>query len=184
MCRIDKLEGLSKKEYESRPLNERSCFDNLGRIAFHPESLERVKGHSVFCLEPLGDSPYRKSIWDSLSLGCIPVVFSLYSEITAPWHWGSWRNDSRVYIAEDELLQPNFDLIRHLRNIPREQIRRMQDAIARNAHRIQFAIDDLPFDSYETLVRRAASEATQFEANGVPPLLPGDTGQWIDVGTS
>ena len=50
--------------------------------------LRSVKGRSTFCLEPGGDSPYRKSLWDSLAVGCIPVVFSKYSELTAPWHWG------------------------------------------------------------------------------------------------
>ena len=30
------------------------------------------KQHSVFCLEPEGDSPFRKSVYDSIVSGCIP----------------------------------------------------------------------------------------------------------------
>ncbi|KAJ1458474.1 exostosin family-domain-containing protein [Pelagophyceae sp. CCMP2097] len=165
-------------------VDKAACFRNLQRRDFHPESLEVVKGQSTFCLEPLGDSPYRKSIWDSLSLGCIPVVFSLYSEVTAPWHWGSWRNLSRVYIPEADLLDEKFDLVSHLRAIPDDMILAMQRNIAANINRIMFAVDDLPFDAYEVLVRRAALEATAFERRGVPDLGEEDTGQWLDVGIS
>ena len=34
------------------------------------------KAKAVFCLEPAGDSPWRKSLADSITLGCIPVLFS------------------------------------------------------------------------------------------------------------
>ena len=35
-----------------------------------------LKQQSIFCLEPAGDTPSRKSIVDSITLGCIPVTFS------------------------------------------------------------------------------------------------------------
>ena len=31
--------------------------------------------NSVFCLQPPGDSPSRKSFYDSIMAGCIPVIF-------------------------------------------------------------------------------------------------------------
>ncbi len=31
--------------------------------------------HSVFCLQPPGDMDGRKAIFDSISTGCIPVIF-------------------------------------------------------------------------------------------------------------
>ena len=165
---------------------ERSkCFLGLGTTSFHPETMELAKAKSVFCLEPLGDSPYRKSIWDSLSLGCIPVVFSLYSEITAPWHWGPWRNASRVYVPEARLNDDAFDLVDHLRSIPEADVKAMQATIAHHARSIQIAVDDVPHDAFETLVRRLVAEVGAHEASpGFPaPFDPGETGQWLDVGT-
>ena len=47
----------------------------------------RAKASSVFCLEPEGDSPDRKSVYDSLLLGCIPVVFSRRTLALSPLHW-------------------------------------------------------------------------------------------------
>ena len=35
-----------------------------------------LKASSVFCLEPAGDAPFRRSISDSVVLGCIPVIFN------------------------------------------------------------------------------------------------------------
>ncbi|KAH8048209.1 hypothetical protein JL722_12613 [Aureococcus anophagefferens] len=164
---------------------ERSkCFLGLGTTSFHPETMELAKAKSVFCLEPLGDSPYRKSIWDSLSLGCIPVVFSLYSEITAPWHWGPGATP-RVYVPEARLNDDAFDLVDHLRSIPEADVKAMQATIAHHARSIQIAVDDVPHYAFETLVRRLVAEVEAHEASpGFPaPFDPGETGQWLDVGT-
>ena len=158
------------------------CFKGLGTTSFHPESMELAKAQSLFCLEPLGDSPYRKSIWDSLSLGCIPVVFSVYSEITAPWHWGGWRNTSRVYVPEKVFLDDDFDLVDYLRAIPPGHVRSMQDTIAKHANAINIAVDDLPYDAYETLVRRVVLETTKYEARPRRPFKGDEHGQWLDVG--
>ncbi|XWS09224.1 hypothetical protein CRYUN_Cryun40dG0067200 [Craigia yunnanensis] len=35
----------------------------------------RVFQSSIFCLQPLGDSYTRRSIFDSILAGCIPVLF-------------------------------------------------------------------------------------------------------------
>ena len=175
LCHVDLLDHKSKSK----------CFVGLGTTEFHPESMELAKAKSVFCLEPLGDSPYRKSIWDSLSLGCIPVVFSLYNEITAPWHWGKWRNDSRVYVPEQLLDDDAFDLVDHLRSIPENTVKHMQAVIAHHARSIQIAIDDVPYDAFETLIRRIVFEVAAYERRpGFPVAFdPGETGQWLDVRT-
>ena len=38
--------------------------------------LRRTMMRATFCLQPGGDSPYRKSVFDAALAGCIPVVFS------------------------------------------------------------------------------------------------------------
>jgi hypothetical protein len=58
---------------------------------------------SIFCFQPPGDMPTRKSVFDSILCGCIPVFFNL---LTGPlmyeWHWDmdTWANAS-VYINHE-----------------------------------------------------------------------------------
>ena len=44
--------------------------------------------NSVFCLQPAGDSPTRKSVYDAIVCGCIPVFFALDYQpvVTWPFH--------------------------------------------------------------------------------------------------
>jgi len=57
-----------------------------------------AKSKATFCLEPGGDSPFRKSLSDSIALGCIPVLFHSYSNAVAPWMWGDWKRNARVMV--------------------------------------------------------------------------------------
>ena len=135
-------------------------------IEHHDEHCDFISSHkaeSVFCLEPGGDSPYRKSIYDSMLLGCIPVVFSQYVENVSPWHWGVFRDDSRVLIDERAYAAGELDLVQHLRDIPRQRIAQMQAAIRMHAHRLQYALDDVPHDAVETLLTGAHELAEQRE---------------------
>jgi hypothetical protein len=59
-----------------------------------------LKGTAQFCLEPGGDSPWRKSISDSIAMGCIPVTFSEATSGVAPWHWRSWRSLGQVPVHD------------------------------------------------------------------------------------
>ena len=62
--------------------------------------------NSVFCLNPPGDSPTRKGLFDSLLAGCIPVVFDKYTlEDQYAWHVGADRFDSiSVYIPIEDMI--------------------------------------------------------------------------------
>ncbi|KAH8074435.1 hypothetical protein JL721_1996 [Aureococcus anophagefferens] len=142
-----------------------------GGGVWHPNLLKTVKARSVFCLEPGGDSPYRKSLWDDLAVGCIPVVFSLYAELTAPWHWGPWRNASRVYIPEAAYVDGTVDLFDYLARVPRADVARMQAAIAADAHRALYAADDAP-DAYDGAARGARPPASTRRGRRPRPVSP------------
>ena len=45
-----------------------------------------LAARATFCLEPEGDSPFRKSLSDSIGFGCIPVLFSNLTELVAIVH--------------------------------------------------------------------------------------------------
>lgn len=114
------------------------------------------KRNTTFCLEPPGDSPYRKSISESLLAGCIPVIFSKQTDSMAPWHWGPWREQSRVFIAAEDLYSGKIDLKEYLQTIPEKKIQAMQKVIAENAHKMQYSYDEVPGDAVEVILRHVA----------------------------
>ena len=125
--------------------------------------LAEEKQSAVFCLEPGGDSPYRKSIYDSVLSGCIPVVFSQYARAVAPHHWGSFRNASTVFVDEAAYAAGDLDLFAYLRGIPEEAVAAMQRTIDAHAHRLMYALDDYPHDAVENILVGAAHLARRRE---------------------
>lgn len=129
--------------------------------------LARFKSTATFCLEPGGDSPYRKSIFDSILLGCVPVVFSEYTNRVAPAHWGPFRAKSRVLVDEAAYAAGTLDLVAYLRAIPPAKVAAMQRAVAQQAHRLMYALDDVPRDAVENILLAAHHLATAREREKV-----------------
>lgn len=125
-----------------------------------------LKRQALFCLEPGGDSPYRKSVFDDIAMGCIPVVFSPYLRLVAPWHWGHFRNDSSVYIDQTDYLEGRLNLLDELRKLAStKRVMQMRKAIALHGHATQFALEDYPGDAVEQLLQGAAEHARKREAS-------------------
>ncbi|KAG2241480.1 hypothetical protein Bca52824_096536 [Brassica carinata] len=64
---------------------------NKGQDCDNPVTVMEVFQRSVFCLQPKGDSCTRRSIFDSILAGCIPVFF----------HPGSGYNQYMWYFPKD-----------------------------------------------------------------------------------
>ena len=118
---------------------------------------------ATFSLQPPGDDPARKGIIDSLTCGCIPVLFHPAQRRLWPYHWGAWANASSVLIhtaaggeteagstpharpharSYDPRQPRHTDVLAALAAIPQEEVRRMQAAIAANAHRLVYGFGD------------------------------------------
>jgi hypothetical protein len=107
---------------------------------------------ATFCFEPGGDSPYRKGFYDAMLAGCIPVVFGRYNARVAPWFVPP---GAVVALSESRYVAGDFDAVAALRKIPANDVARMQRALADGAHRLQYAVDDVPGDAFETLLTGA-----------------------------
>ena len=96
---------------------------------------------SIFCPAPAGDSITRKSIFDALVAGCIPVLFSRASLSQYSWHVPNDKlKDVSVYIPMTEISENNRNFIDILKAIPAEEVLRMQKNIEAIAPTLQYSV--------------------------------------------
>ncbi|KAK7406138.1 hypothetical protein VNO78_07757 [Psophocarpus tetragonolobus] len=92
------------------------------------ESIIELFVESEFCLQPTGDSPTRKSVFDSLISGCIPVLFDPFTAYYQyPWHLPHQHDKYSVFMDKKEVTQMNVNVVEKLANISsreRENMRR------------------------------------------------------------
>ena len=121
----------------------------------------KLKRRSTFCLEPPGFSPPRKSIVDSILSGCIPVLFYPKADyaVYMPWFYGGWGANASVRLDQSELLGGRLDVMKILAAVPMQEVRRMQAALAANAHKLVYGLgaSGVPGDAVETLLRLIAA---------------------------
>ena len=125
-----------------------------------------VKSQSIFCLEPAGDSPYRKSIADSISFGCIPVLFSDLTDDYAPWLWGDWKTRARVLVPREDYVAGRMDLQTLLQSIPLQLLRIYQRTLQENARKFQYSLDDDQEDGIRLLLDGLHRRAVRMEQSG------------------
>ncbi|ESQ51787.1 hypothetical protein EUTSA_v10016613mg [Eutrema salsugineum] len=105
-----------------------------------PISLMKLFESSVFCLQPPGDSLTRRSVFDSILAGCIPVFFnqgSAYKQYV--WHIPSNNSDYSVYIPVKELRTGGKNKIQEiLRRIPNEKVIGMRENVIRLVPKIMY----------------------------------------------
>eukprot|EP00245_Coleochaete_scutata_P016830 TRINITY_DN8032_c0_g2_i1.p1 TRINITY_DN8032_c0_g2~~TRINITY_DN8032_c0_g2_i1.p1 ORF type:complete len:312 (+),score=35.06 TRINITY_DN8032_c0_g2_i1:118-936(+) len=85
---------------------------------------------SDFCLQPSGDDPVRKSTFDSIVAGCIPVFFckdSAYYQYL--WHLPAEWDSYSVFIDQKEMEAGNVTLKEVLSRYSRDEIQKMQQRI-------------------------------------------------------
>ncbi|KAK7254672.1 hypothetical protein SO694_0001045 [Aureococcus anophagefferens] len=122
--------------------------------------LEETYARATFCLEPGGDSPYRKGFYDALATGCIPVVFGAFNARVAPWFV---PRGVVVELNETAYLAGDLDVLAFLAAMPADEVSRRQELLAAGAVKVQYALDDVPGDAVETLLRGARRAALDLE---------------------
>ena len=95
---------------------------------------------SIFCLQPAGDSPTRKGFFESILLGCIPVIFRRGTYSTVWSGTGVDWDDIALVVEEEHLLETEGDIVAILRNVPAAEVRRRQRDVADVAARVQYSM--------------------------------------------
>ncbi|MQM18260.1 hypothetical protein Taro_051246 [Colocasia esculenta] len=115
----------------------RQCMSGKGRCEFldcnaawgcsEPERIIGLFAESEFCMQPPGDSPTRKSVFDSLVAGCIPVLFDPFTAYYQyPWHLPEDHHLYSVYIGKEEVKEGKVDVVERLLAVPAEEREKMR----------------------------------------------------------
>lgn len=94
----------------------------------NPEPVIQLFMESEFCLQPPGDSPTRKSLFDSLVSGCIPVLFDPFTAYYQyPWHLPEDHGRYSVFVDQKDVREMKINVVEKLMQIPlkdRDEMRR------------------------------------------------------------
>lgn len=105
------------------------CSD--GVCSHDPIRFMRPMLRSSFCLQPPGDTPTRRSTFDGILAGCIPVFFE---EISARKQYG-WHlpedqyEDFSVYIPKEDVVFGGVRITEVLAAIPEADVRTMRERV-------------------------------------------------------
>ncbi|BGP37219.1 hypothetical protein JCM10449v2_001124 [Rhodotorula kratochvilovae] len=135
---------------EAPPANAKSeiLFDNITNSVDGAQNLTLFHEHmaqSVFCPMPAGDSPSRRAFYEALQVGCIPVIFRdrSYGRLFPSSPEINDLAKYTIYVDEAELVAGvGPSLIQRLEAINPVDVRRMQQHIARIAHKLQWSVPD------------------------------------------
>lgn len=95
---------------------------------------------SIFCLQPPGDTFTRRSIFDSILAGCIPVLFNPASfYVQYIWHLPKDFTKYSVLIPEDDVKENKVSIERVLARIPRRRVAAMREQVIRLIPKVIYA---------------------------------------------
>ena len=129
--------------------------------------LATAKAKAVFCLEPAGDSPWRKSLSDDITFGCIPVLFSDLTDDVAPWFWQDWKARARVLVPRKEFVAGQIDLNKLLQSTPPPLLELMQTTLREKARKFQYSVDDDQEDGIRVILDNLYREALEMKRQGI-----------------
>ncbi|CAK9219581.1 unnamed protein product [Sphagnum troendelagicum] len=103
---------------------------NVVKCARNPQAPIRAFLESIFCLQPPGDSATRKSLFDCLLAGAIPVLFdNMTAAQQYQWHLPRDTASYAITIDPTQVVAGELDVANKLLEVPKEVIATMQATI-------------------------------------------------------
>ncbi|OAY28857.1 probable xyloglucan galactosyltransferase GT17 [Manihot esculenta] len=119
---------LIKQCNESTQCKLLKCGRNSDSKCYEPLEVLKVLSQSHFCLQAAGDSFTRRSTFDSVLAGCIPVFFSRHTAYTQyGWYFPANESEYSVYIDESEIEKKSIE--EELSKISSDRAERMRRKI-------------------------------------------------------
>ncbi|CAM8962059.1 unnamed protein product [Rhodiola kirilowii] len=124
--------------------NSKTCFlleCGIGESECHnPSSLMKMFQSSNFCLQPPGDSFTRRSTFDAILAGCIPVFFhpgSAYVQYI--WHLPKNFEKYSVFITMDRVKAGKVAIEDELMKIPARRVAMMREEVIKSIPKVIYA---------------------------------------------
>ncbi|RDX97838.1 Xyloglucan galactosyltransferase MUR3, partial [Mucuna pruriens] len=114
----------------SRSCKLLGCHNGGHNYCNDPVHVTKVFQSSVFCLQPPGDSFTRRSTFDSILAGCIPVFFrpeSAYNQYL--WHFPKNVSSYSIYIPERDVTEKRVVISETLSKVPEHQVFAMRNKV-------------------------------------------------------
>ncbi|XP_077982374.1 uncharacterized protein LOC144437325 [Glandiceps talaboti] len=108
----------------------------------HPTKLPTMQWmqHSIFCLQPPGDSPTRKSFYDAIVAGCIPVIFlPEYLNVKYPFQRHINYSEFTLNFGLETFMFEEPDIVEMLRDMPDETVEFLQNNLAKVRRYLQYS---------------------------------------------
>ena len=161
---------------ECADINKARSVGGGERLAARGCTLQRYDPHrtllrkrqAVFCLEPGGDTPSRRSLTDSLVLGCVPVLFTAIQDNAYGWLWGRWKAAARVLVDRRQYVSGRVSLQTLLGSVPPPLLELMQATIEAHGRSWQVSREDDPGDEVHALLLGALQQVL---GGGAPSAL-------------
>jgi len=140
---------------------------NTGAGSF--TSIHSLSRNSIFCLQPPGDMPTRKSVFDGMLSGCINIYFHpLTAKYMYEWHlsaseWDSISINYDTIENQNEIMSGEFNVVEKLVDFYKKnqnKIREMQENLRKLAFRVQFSAITVGENGKRRLSRRKIKTET------------------------
>ncbi|KAJ1261634.1 hypothetical protein BS78_09G045700 [Paspalum vaginatum] len=113
---------------------------SAGACALDPVRYMRPMLRARFCLQPPGDTPARRSTFDAVLAGCVPVFFEhAAARAQYGWHLPPADYDQfSVTIPKESVVQGGVRIANVLAAVPEEVVARMRERLLEMAPRVMY----------------------------------------------
>ena len=108
-----------------------------------------------FYFQPEGDSPTRKSFYDAILSGCIPVLFQ--KGVRYPYEDTLNYTNFVVFVDLADAMDKDGNIVDLLRTIPQSTITKMQETLSYVAQYFQYGVYSDGEDAFTMLLRQVLS---------------------------
>ncbi|XP_051195698.1 probable xyloglucan galactosyltransferase GT19 [Lolium perenne] len=137
---------------------------SAGKCSHDPVRYMRPMLGAKFCLEPPGDTPTRRSTFDAILAGCVPVFFEdAAARRQYGWHLPPARYDEfSVHIQKETVVLGGVNIAETLAAVPDAEVRRMRERALEMAPRVLYRRH-----GSTTELREAGKDAIDLAVDGV-----------------
>lgn len=134
------IRGSIKAECENRTDLCEVVDCSNGVCTHDPIRFMRPMLRSDFCLQPPGDTRTRRSTFDGILAGCVPVFFEeIAARVQYGWHLPKREYEEfSVFIPKEDVVFNGVRIVDVLKGIPRTQVRRMREKVLELAPRVMY----------------------------------------------